>query len=372
MRRAAFIYDPRVSQHVLRDEHVMRPTRLRYTYELLEAYGAFRETRVVAPRYATGEELQWFHTPEYVDAVRAISAGEGGVVPEQFNFSEHGDNPPYDGMYEASALSTGGSLVAAELVADGKADVAFNVAGGLHHAAKGHASGFCIFNDPVIAIEYLRRRGLRVLYVDIDCHHGDGVQNAYYETNEVMTISLHESGRYLFPGTGDAHEIGTGAGKGYAVNVPLAPHTNDETFLWAFLEIVPPVAAAFAPDVIVTQLGMDTHFDDPITHLALTVQGHGRVVAELGQMAKKWVALGGGGYDMSAVARGWALDYGIMSDQEWSDEVPESYRQQYGLERLRDGAAPAQEPRVAEAARALAEESVREIKASLFPLHGLS
>ena len=274
-------------------------------------------------------------------------------------------------MYEASTLSTGGSLVAAELVASGQAEVAFNVAGGLHHAAPGHASGFCIFNDPVIAIEYLKRRGLRTLYIDIDCHHGDGVQNAFFETSEVMTISIHESGRFLFPGTGEVEELGSGPGKGYSVNIPLAPYTGDETFFWAFMEVVPPLARAFAPDVVVTQLGMDTHFNDPITHLRLTVEGHGRIVQEMGKMAGKWVALGGGGYDIAAVARGWSLDYGVMMGAEWPDAVPEPYRERCGIALLRDGGAPAVDSPVVEDARRFAEASVERVRRLLFPLHGI-
>ena len=132
------------------------------------------------------------------------------------------------------------------------------------------------------------------MYVDIDCHHGDGVQTAFYEANDVLTLSMHESGRYLFPGTGEVGELGTGEGRGFSVNVPLAPYTGDETFHWAFDAVVPPIAEAFAPDVLVTQLGMDTHFDDPITHLSMTVQGHGEAVRKLGDMVGKWVALGGG------------------------------------------------------------------------------
>ena len=244
-------------------------------------------------------------------------------------------------MYEASALSTGASLVAAEMVANGEADVAFNVAGGLHHAASGYASGFCIFNDPVIAIEYLVRRGLRPLYVDIDCHHGDGVQAAFYDTPDVMTISLHESGRFLFPGTGDVGELGSGPGTGYSVNIPLAPYTGDDVFAWAFRQVVPPLAKAFSPDVIVTQLGIDTHFNDPITHLRMTVEGHARVVQELGAMAPRWLALGGGGYDMGAVARGWSLDYGIMLGTDWPDDIPSGYRAEYGLDRLPGRVRPA-------------------------------
>ena len=371
MRRAAFIYDDKLSQHVLREDHVMRPTRLKYTYELAEAYGAFRDSRLAAPRHATEEELLWFHAPEYVSAVRSISRDEGKVVPERYNFSQYGDNPPYPGMYEAATLSTGGSLVAAELVAGGEVDVAFNVAGGLHHAAPNAASGFCIFNDPVIAIEYLRRQGMRPVYVDIDCHHGDGVQNAFYETDEVMTISIHESGRFLFPGTGEVEELGSGAGRGYSVNIPLAPYTSDEVFTWALMEVAPPLVRAFNPDVIVTQLGMDTHFNDSITHLRLTVEGHSRVVQEMGKLAGKWVALGGGGYDMAAVARGWSLDYGVMMGVDWPDQVPEPYRSNYGIARLRDGGAPPLDESTVEETRRFAQASVHKVKELLFPLHGI-
>ena len=370
-RKAAFIYDPKVSQHVLREGHVMRPTRLRYAYEMLEAYGAFKESRLVAPRHATEEELLWFHSPDYVRGVAAISRGDSGATPERYNFSELGDNPPYPGMYEASTLSAGGSLVAAELVAKGEVDVAFNVAGGLHHAAKGYASGFCIFNDPVIAIEYLRRRGLRAMYIDIDCHHGDGVQAAFYDTNEIMTVSLHESGRFLFPGTGEVDELGDGKGRGFSVNVPLAPFTTDEVYTWAFDQVVPPLVAIFQPDVLVTQLGIDTHYDDPITHMKLTVQGHGGIVQALGAMAKKWVALGGGGYDMAAVARGWTLDYGIMMGVDLPDEVPESYRAKYGIERLRDAKPPVIQPAVIEDSWRFARQTVDQVKSLIFPLHGI-
>ncbi len=372
MRTAAFVYDEQVSRHTLREDHVMRPTRLKYTFELLDAYGAFRDSRLVAPRPATREELLWFHTEEYVEAVRSISDADGRYVPERYNFSQDGDNPPYEEMWEASLLSTGGSVVAAQLVADGEVEVAFNVAGGLHHAAAGNASGFCIFNDPVVAIEYLRRRGMRVAYVDIDCHHGDGVQNAFYGVADVMTISMHESGRYLFPGTGEVSELGSGDGRGYSVNVPLAPYTQDDVFAWAFEQVVPPLVGAFGPDVVVTQLGMDTHFSDPITHLGLTVEGHGRIVQALGRLAPRWVALGGGGYDLAAVARGWSLDYGLMMGVEWPDDIPEAYRERYGMARLRDGAVAPLADETARGTREFAEHSVGQVKSAIFPLHGIA
>ncbi len=177
MRRAAFVYEDALSRHELRQDHPMKPERLWYTYELLRAYGAFDggSSRLVPPRPATEEELRRLHSSEYVSAVRGLSLGLADCDPSRFNFHHGGDNPIYPGMYDAAALSTGASLLAAEMVASREVDVAFNISGGLHHAALGHASGFCVFNDPALAIKYLRERGLRVAYVDIDAHHGDGV-----------------------------------------------------------------------------------------------------------------------------------------------------------------------------------------------------
>ena len=372
-RRAAFVYHDRLSRHVLRDDHVMVPTRLRYTYELLEAYGAFEMPNaiLVEPRQASEEDVLSLHTREYVDGVRGLSRGDGYHSAAAYGFSDHGDNPVYSGMFEAALWSTGASLTAAEMLADGRADVAFNCSGGLHHAMPGRASGFCIFNDPVIAINLLLERGLRVAYVDIDAHHGDGVQLAFYDSDRVLTVSMHESGAYLFPGTGFVEEMGEGRGLGYSVNVPLFPYTGDENYLWALREAVLPVVKAFRPDVLATQLGMDPHFRDPITHLGLTVQGHAGLVEELGRLCPRWLAFGGGGYDLSAVARGWTLDFGVMLETEWSDRIPEAYRERYGMITLRDAEGPVVDGAVEVQARRFAEQTVGEIQKRIFPLHGL-
>ena len=371
MRRAAFVYDDSLSRHVLRSDHPMCPVRLRYTYELLQAYGAFDAniSLLVPPRQATEEELGWLHSPEYISAVRSFSLGRGGYVPESFNFSVGGDNPIFQGMYDAAALSTGASLVAAELVASKQVSVAFNISGGLHHAASGHASGFCVFNDPAIAIKYLLAQGLRVAYVDIDAHHGDGVQQAFFDTDQVLTISLHESGQFLFPGTGFVSEAGVGLGEGYSVNLPLYPYTDDEIYLWAFHEVVPPLLRAFAPDVLVTQLGIDSYHSDPLTHLQVTSRGYVAAVQELSQLGVPWLALGGGGYDLSAVARCWALAYGVMLGVEWPDQIPEAFGQQHGLRHLRDREFPEIPDHVRHQARRFAEESVAAIKKDLFPMY---
>jgi acetoin utilization protein AcuC len=372
-RRAGFVYSDILSRHVLRENHVMVPTRLRYTYELLEAYGVFQQpdVQVVEPRQATEAELLTFHSQEYVEAVKSLSRGETRYPAGRFGFSQQGDNPIFPGMYEAYLWSTGASVKAAELVAGGQMDVAFNASGGLHPAMPDHASGFCVFNDPVIAINHLLGRGLRVASVDIDAHHGDGVQHAFYGTDRVLTISLHEAGTFLFPGTGFPNESGTGQGLGYAVNVPLYPYTNDELYLWAFREVVLPLVRRFQPDVLVTQLGIDTHVQDPITHLALTVQGFAQVVKELGELGYPWLALGGGGYDLSAVARGWALAFATMAGVELPDEIPQEYQKRYGTKRLRDPEPPPADSQIRAQARRYAEETVEQVKRIIFPRHGL-
>lgn len=371
MRRAAFVYEEALSRHELRRDHPMRPARLQHTFNLLNSYGAFdgEASLLVPPRRATGEELGLFHTAEYISAVRSFSLGLSGYGPQRFNFSSEGDNPIYLGMYDAAVLSTGASLVAAELVATRKVDVAFNISGGLHHAALDHASGFCVFNDPVLAIKYLLGEGLRVAYVDIDAHHGDGVQDAFYDDNRVLTISIHESGQYLFPGTGFVREIGTGPGLGYSVNLPLYPYTDDEIYLEAFLEVVPPILRAFAPDVLVTQLGIDSYHSDPLSHLQVTTRGYSETVRELSRLRVPWLALGGGGYDLSAVARAWTLAYGVMLGVDWPDRLPEDFTRQHGVSQLRDTLVLEIPADIRREARRYAAESVAAIKNEVFPLH---
>jgi acetoin utilization protein AcuC len=370
---AAYIYADTMSQHVLREDHPLRPVRLRYTYELLEAFGAFngKTSLLVEPRFATVDELLTTHTPGYVDAVKRYS--DGGSIQDgaQYGFTAQGDNPVFPGMYEAALLSTGASVQAAEMVADGTVRVAFNPSGGLHHAMAGHASGFCVFNDPAVAINALRRRGLRVVYVDIDAHHGDGVQAAFYGDDDVMTISLHESGRYLFPGTGEVDEVGTGKGRGYSVNVPLFPYTDDDVFLEAFDAVVPPLIDAFKPDVLATQLGIDTYMTDPLTHLALSTTGYVALVRRFSDMGYPWLAFGGGGYDVDAVARGWALAYGEMVGRQWPDSIPESVRHNLTRDVMRDAAPAPVDPELRTRTQAFAKTAVDAIKQGIFPLHGI-
>ena len=373
MRRAAFVYDDTLSRHELRSDHPMRPVRLRYTHDLLQSYGAFDSdtSTLILPRSATEEELQWLHSAEYVSAVRSFSLGLSGYDPRRFNFAGQGDNPIYPGMYEAALLSTGATLAAAELVANQQVEVAFSISGGLHHAAPGHASGFCVFNDPALAIKYLLARGMRVAYVDIDAHHGDGVQDAFFDDDRVLTISVHESGQFLFPGTGFVKDLGVEKGAGYSVNLPLYPYTGDEIYLQAFHDVVPPLLRAFAPDVLVTQLGIDSYHSDPLTHLQVTTRGYVEAVKELSRMDIPWLALGGGGYDLMAVARAWTLAYGVMLEVEWPDQIPEPFAQQHGVRQLRDTLTPEVPADVRQEAHRYAEESTEQLKEQVFPAHGI-
>ncbi len=361
--RAAFICSDGLWRYGHGETHPLKPIRLKRTYELLVEYGAFDagNSRLVPAREATVDELRLFHTEEYIAAVRALTDGRADFNPRRYNFGP-GDNPVFPAMYETEALKVGSALVAAELVTSGEAEVAFSFGGGMHHAGPDHAAGFCVFNDAAVAIHWLLKRGLRVAYVDIDVHHGDGVQDAFYDTDRVLTISVHESGRYLFPGRGHVDEVGQGAGQGYAVNLPLAPYTDDETYLWAFHEIVPPLVRRFQPDVLVTQLGVDTHYLDPLAHFLLTTAAHVRVIETLKSLAPRWLALGGGGYNVTVVPRAWTLAYGVMSGQTFADELPPAYAQRYEPGTLRDGQQPRADSNAVAHARRWAERVVAELK----------
>jgi len=311
--RAGFVYDRRLTEHVYREDHPLRPERLRGVYETLSALGAFERpnSALLAPRDATRDEIERVHSPEYVDAVM-LASREPDLDHTRWGLSAWGDTPPFRGMHEASLLTTGASLTAMEEVMRGDARVAVNYSGGLHHAMRGHASGFCIYNDPAIVCGLLADRGLRVAYVDIDAHHGDGVQAAFYDTDRVLTLSLHEDGRTLFPGTGSAEERGTGTGAGYSVNVALPAYTDDRAYTRAFDAVVPGLVERYRPDVLVTQQGIDPHFLDPLTHLMISTRAREHCVRAFASWPYPWVAMGGGGYDLDAVRRTWSIEHLIM------------------------------------------------------------
>jgi acetoin utilization protein AcuC len=291
-------------------------------HDTLAALGAFDRpgARLLAPREATLAEIARIHSDAYIAAVQRASADPEGDHA-RWGLAAEGDTPPFRGMHEASLLTTGATLRGLEAVLAGDVAFAFNGAGGLHHAMRDRASGFCIYNDPAIACAVLADRGLRVAYVDIDAHHGDGVQAAFYDTDRVLTISLHETGRALFPGTGFADERGTGAGAGYSVNVALPPYTDDRAYIAAFDAVVPPLVERFRPDVLVTQQGIDPHFSDPLTHLALSTRAREHAVRAFRAFGRPWVAMGGGGYSLDAVRRSWSIEYLVMLGAPVPDEL---------------------------------------------------
>ena len=282
-------------------------------HDTLASIGAFDRSNsiVLAPRDASQTELERIHDPRYIAAVRQASDDPDRDY-RAWCLDPEGDTPPFAGMHKASLLTPGGTLRGMEEVLAGRARVAFNGAGGLHHAMRDHAKGFCIYNDPAVVCGLLADRGMRVAYVDIDAHHGDGVQAAFYDTDQVLTISLHESGRSLFPGTGFAEERGIGRGAGYSINVALPAFTDDLAYGRAFAEVVPVLVARYRPDVLVTQQGIDSHFNDPLTHLLVSTRARAEIVSTFRGFALPWIAMGGGGYDEDAVRRAWSIEYLIM------------------------------------------------------------
>jgi acetoin utilization protein AcuC len=327
--RVVLVYSPEIVAYDHGPDHPLKPVRVMLTRELIRAYGLVDGQRVeeVPARVATDDELRLVHTDRYLDAVRRAGDGEQGDW-YRFGFGP-GDNPIFPRMHEASARVAGASLGAAEAVLSGRADHAFNPAGGLHHAMPERASGFCVYDDPAVAIAWLLDQGVdRIAYVDVDVHHGDGPQAIFWEDPRVLTISIHESGRYLFPGTGFADERGGGDAEGSKVNLPLPPATGDDGWLEAFRAVVPPLVRAWRPDVLVTQLGCDTHITDPLAHLALSTRAYGEAAAVLHDLAHsaaggRWVATGGGGYQWARVVpRAWTIYFSEMAERTVPDDIP--------------------------------------------------
>jgi len=283
-------------------------------HALVERMGLLDDERcrTVAPRALTRAELETFHTPAYLDALYA--AGAGTIQPDTALVAGLGtpDCPMFRGMYDYVTLAAGGSLTAARAILEGTADIAFNPSGGFHHAQPDHAAGFCYVNDVVIACQALAAAGRRVLFLDIDAHHGDGVQDAFYDRADVMTVSLHESGRTLFPGTGFETERGRGAGVGYTLNFPLPVGTYDGAFERVFMQGALPAVRRFAPDVIVLEIGMDALAGDPLAHLHLTNNVLAHAVEAVVGLGKPVLATGGGGYHVENTVRGWALCWSVL------------------------------------------------------------
>ena len=333
---AQLMWDEAVTGYDFGPGHPMDPVRLALTMRLVEALGldARKELDVVAAKPVGDSTLRLVHRQDYIDAVRRVSADPGSADGEYGLGTP--DDPAFAGMHEASALIAGQSVAAAEAVWRGDVKHGVNFAGGLHHAMHASAAGFCIYNDASLAIARLLEQGVeRVVYVDIDVHHGDGVQEAFWNDPRVLTISLHEHPRMLFPGTGWPEENGGTDAEGAAVNLALPAGTGDDGWLRALHAVVPELLAEFRPQVLVTQHGADTHFEDPLAHLAVSVDAQRAAAEALHGWAHeyadgRWLALGGGGYAVvDVVPRTWthlvAIAAGVPVPPE--TEVPESWRQ---------------------------------------------
>jgi acetoin utilization protein AcuC len=384
-RTTAVVWDQALLDYDMGD-HPLNPVRVELTMALARELGVLDRpgVRMITPRPATDDDLTRIHRADYLDAVR--------LAPSDPFFRGWGlntaDNPVFEGMHEASARICGASIAAAEAVWDGDVTRAVNVAGGLHHAMAARASGFCVYNDPAVAIARLLDRGARrIAYVDVDVHHGDGVQAAFYDDPRVLTISLHESPLALFPGTGFADEIGGAGAEGTAVNVPLPPGTSDAGWLRAFHAIVPSVVRAFGPEVIFSQCGADAHRLDPLADLRLSVDGQRAAYVAMRGLADelcdgRWVAMGGGGYalvevvprawtHLLAVATGDPLDPFTRTPPGWralasarcpGHDVPET---------MTDGVDPVIEPWEPGTTPDPVDRAILATRTAVFPLHGL-
>ncbi len=376
MRRSAFIHSQEIEKYRYPEDSPFKTERAGRTRQVLYAMGLLYgdNIREVAPKPADRKTLKKFHTARYLHAMKKAEAGQWDLEALRMGLGTT-DCPIFRGMYNYAVLAAGATLTGAELILSGEADVAFNPSGGYHHAFPEKAAGFCYINDNALACTVLTEAGKRVLYLDVDVHCGDGVAYAFYGRSDVMTISLHENPKLLFPGTGFEDEIGEGEGRGYCVNLPLPVGTFDQAYLHAFEAIVVPLIKAYNPDVIVFELGADTLAGDPLAHLCLTNNAYAEIIRHLLRFDKPILMTGGGGYNVENTVRAWALAWTVLSGQDTD----------YGLEAavggvmlqstdwqggLRDREVPVTDQQ-RETVLAAINSSIDILKATVFPIHGL-
>ena len=383
-QRVALVWDEALTGYDFGQGHPLAPVRVELTVRLIEEIGlaALGHVDVVEPGTMDEAEVLRVHRPKFVKAVKKVSADPTHSVDWSFGIGP-GDTPAFAGMHDASMRVCAASREAARLVLSGEAIHAFNPAGGLHHAMPDRAAGFCVYNDPAVAIDWMLEQGVeRIAYVDVDVHHGDGVETMFADDPRVLTISLHESGRFLFPGTGAVDDIGGLSAPGSALNLPFHPGTTGPVWLEAFDAVVDPLLRGFRPDVLVTQLGCDTHARDPLAHLALRLDDHVEIHQRLHALAHelcegRWVATGGGGYQVvEVVPRSWAAAFAVMNDVPLPVELPMRWRELAG-ERTGQRAPtsfwddPLEVDQAVDVrARAAAREVVAAARRLVLPLHG--
>jgi len=372
-KNAVFIYSSEFEKYSYPPEHPFNTIRATRVREIVKSMGMLSGSEV-SPEPAERIVLKKFHTARYLHALKTAAAGHLDVEALQMGIGSQ-ECPVFKGLYEYTALAAGGTLTAAKMILSGDAEIAFNPSGGYHHAGPELAAGFCYINDVALACIVLAEQEKRVLYLDVDVHHGDGVANEFYGRSDVLTISLHQNPKTLFPGTGFENEIGTAEGKGYCVNVPLPVGTYDQAYLKAFETIVLPLTRAYNPDVIVFELGADALAGDPLANLCLTNNVYADIINHLMGFNKPILATGGGGYNVENTVRAWALAWSIFCGADLGDDMShamggvflESTEWQAGL---RDRALAVTEQQ-RNAVDPAIDTVMRKIKKSIFPIHGL-
>ena len=321
-KKAAFIYSADLEEYQYPADHPFNTHRAKRLRVALHSMGMLAGPNSIEapPVVAEREVLEKFHSHHYLNALQTATAGHWDVEALGMGIGTS-DCPVFEGLYEYSSLAAGATMVGVDLLLSGKADIAFNPSGGQHHAGPEKASGFCYINDVALACTVLAERGKRVLYLDVDVHHGDGVAYGFYDRPDVMTISMHQDPRTLFPGTGFEDEIGEGAGKGYCVNIPVPVGTYDQAYMKAFEAVVLPLAGAFNPDIIVFELGTDALAGDPLANLRLTNNVYAAIINHLLKFDKPILATGGGGYNIENTVRAWALAWSVFCGEDQAHDA---------------------------------------------------
>ncbi|KAG8943678.1 histone deacetylase [Tulasnella sp. 424] len=328
-RRVCYFYDSDIGSFHYGPGHPMKPTRIRMCHSLVMNYGLYKKMEIYRAKPATKREMTQFHSDEYVEFLNKITPmNMNQFVKEQLKYNVGDDCPVFDGLFEFCSISAGGSMEGAARLSRNKCDIAINWAGGLHHAKKSEASGFCYVNDIVLGILELLRYHARVLYIDIDCHHGDGVEEAFYTTDRVMTVSFHKYGEY-FPGTGELRDMGIGKGKGYALNFPLRDGITDEAYKGIFEPVIEEVMRTYDPTAVVLQCGTDSLSGDKLGCLNLSMRGHANCVRFVKSFGLPLLLLGGGGYTMRNVSRCWAYETGLAAGVELGEDIPKNEYYEY-------------------------------------------
>ena len=375
-RKAAFIYSSELEKYSYPPEIPFNTVRSKRVLDILKSNGLLNgdNRSVIPPEPADRLVLKKFHTAHYINCLHRAGRGRFNVEALNMGIGSQ-DCPVFKGVYEYAALATGATLVGAEHILKGDIDIVFNPSGGFHHAGPEKAAGFCYINDMALGCITLAEQGMRVLYLDVDVHHGDGVAYAFYDRSDVMTISLHQNPKTLFPGTGFVDEIGEGQGEGYCVNIPLPIGTYDQIYMKAFEHLVLPLIEVYNPDVIVFELGADGLAGDPLANLQLTNNVYADVINHLLNFEKPILATGGGGYHIGNTVRAWALAWSVFcGDDKGEDMNPavggvllESTEWQGGFRDRRLPVSQSQRDAVIPAVDA----TIEKIKSNIFPIHGL-